>query len=73
VKKLVLPLVAIATFGTLMTAPVQAGQTCAIIPAMCPPAPPGVKSGRVPEPETLTLLAVGAVAAGLAARRRRNK
>jgi PEP-CTERM motif len=42
-------------------APVFAGVTCSFIPAMCPPST-GPGNHSVPEPGTLGLLAVGAVA-----------
>jgi len=52
--------------------PAHAGTTCKIVPSWCPPPPPGGK-GTVPEPATLALLAAGACAAGIAARRRNKK
>jgi hypothetical protein len=62
---------ALATFAPLAQA---SGIICRILPFLCPPAP-GTGGGgtSVPEPATLAVLAVGACAAGLAARRRRNK
>lgn len=50
----------------------QAGATCKIVPSWCPPDRHGGGKGKVPEPATITLLVLGAAAAGFAARRRRD-
>lgn len=60
---------------TLGMPPVEAGVTCKLVPSWCPPPAGGGGDGdtNLPEPATLAVLAVGACAAGLAARRRNKK
>lgn len=66
-------LLIVALFG-LGTPPAEAGATCKVVPSWCPPPPGGGGGGSsVPEPATLFVLAAGACAAGLAARRRNKK
>jgi hypothetical protein len=58
----------------LQAAPANAGATCKAVPSWCPP-PPGGGGGdpsSVPEPATMTVLALGACAAAFAGRRRRK-
>jgi len=53
--------------------PASAGATCKVVPSWCPPAPGGSGgTNSVPEPATLGVLAMGACAAAVAARRRRK-
>jgi len=72
-KKIAFALVAAAAHASFAAAPVQAGQTCKIVPSLCPPPPGGGGTADVPEPATFAVLALGACAAGLAARRRNKK
>jgi hypothetical protein len=73
VRRTAWALVIAGSFLAVAAMPAQAGGTCKIVPSMCPPAAPGSGGGKVPEPASMTILGVGALAAGLAARRRRNK
>jgi PEP-CTERM motif len=67
-------LFAVGCVVALSSGPVLAGSTCKLVPSWCPPAPSGGSGpSTVPEPESLTILAVGAFAVGIAARRRRKK
>ena len=66
-------LVAASALAGLQAPPAYAGATCKIVPSWCPPPPDGGGPSSVPEPATMTVLALGACAAGIAARRRRRK
>jgi hypothetical protein len=71
-KNLTFALVAAAAFMAFGASPVQAGATCKLVPSLCPPPPGGGGASDVPEPATFAVLALGACAAGLAARRRKK-
>ena len=75
VQKMIWAIVAMLAVVGLGTAPAHAGVTCKIVASLCPPPPSGGSGGShpVPEPISLAVLAAGAGAAGLAARRRRKK
>jgi hypothetical protein len=77
VKKAAWTVLAVAALAVGGTTPAYAGTgvLCKIIPWLCPPPPSGGTGGssKVPEPETLTFLAIGAAAAAVAARRRSKK
>jgi len=51
----------------------DAGTTCKVVPSWCPPPPGGGGGTSVPEPASLAVLAMGACAAAIAARRRNKK
>ena len=72
---LVWSLVAVVGLVGLQAPEAHAGATCSLVPSWCPPAPGGGGGGSstVPEPATLTVLALGAAAAGIASRRRPRK
>ena len=73
-RNIILGLAAAACVLMVGVAPVQAGTTCKVVPSWCPPPPGGGGGGSsVPEPASLAVLAVGACAAALAARRRNKK
>jgi hypothetical protein len=75
VQKMIWAIVAMLAVVGLGMAPAHAGVTCKIVASLCPPPPSGGSGGShpVPEPISLAVLAAGAGAAGLAARRRRKK
>jgi hypothetical protein len=74
VKKLSLAAMVAVALVAGATSSVQAGTTCKVVPSWCPPPPGGGGGGTsVPEPASLAVLAVGACAAALAARRRNKK
>jgi len=72
-KGLIWSLVAGLGLMAMQSPAANAGVTCKVMPSWCPPPPDGGGSSTVPEPATLTVLALGACAAGLAAARRRRK
>jgi len=72
-KKIAFAMMATAALVSFAAAPVQAGETCKIVKSLCPPPPGGGGTADVPEPATFAVLALGACAAGLAARRRNKK
>jgi PEP-CTERM motif len=78
VKKVAWALFAAVTLSAMGAAPAYAGSRgngllCNWFGIGCPTSPVGGGKTSVPEPETLTVLAVSACAAGIAARRRRGK
>jgi PEP-CTERM motif len=72
-KNMLWVLLAMVAVVSLGATPAHAGQTCKVVPSMCPPAPGGGGATSVPEPASLLVLAMGAGAAAIAARRRKKK
>jgi PEP-CTERM motif len=73
IKNIAWTLAASALLLPLATGPVDAGVTCKIVPTWCPPDHDHDRGTSVPEPATIAVLALGACAAGLAARARKKK
>jgi hypothetical protein len=74
VAGLIWSFVAVVSIAGLQPTVAHAGGTCKVVPSWCPPAPDGGGgASTVPEPATLTVLALGAAAARIASRRRPRK